>query len=462
MTSFNEYDEALGGVLDHDDNGNLTDDGTRRYVWDGFNRLRRVTNLSGTTTIATYLYDADARRLRKDLPGLAGDLDYVYDGWQVIENYGHDDYMYNPEVPRRRFIYGAFINEPVVMEAEDMADFIRFYYHANTIYSIYGLSDSYGELVERYDYDPYGAHVLIVAGVRTPGALAEYYANPFTFTAHMLDPETGNHWMRMRYYHARLGRFVGRDPIGFQGGLSIYAYAGSSPCMAIDIMGLYDEDVHMGLTQMIAFGLGISRVGSALIASSNMETDTMFDPTIINNNNWMWHFDRSLDSVDSRLFLMSREFNRAAEACNYLRRMHDNADVAAQALGRALHPLQDYFAHGDFNRRMEAPSLGLGGMEKRYYWHNYTAPLSYSGSTSDVDNAGKDASGIAGRPTMAVMTLGKVLSNGDQVFWTRFHDGSIRISFVEQNTQDLLLEFIDYVRARSKPCGECRRMFLGE
>ena len=42
--------------------------------------------------------------------------------------------------------------------------------------------------------------------------------NPYTFTGRRLDDETGLFYYRNRYYHAQLGRFVTRDPIGYEGG----------------------------------------------------------------------------------------------------------------------------------------------------------------------------------------------------------------------------------------------------
>ena len=43
---------------------------------------------------------------------------------------------------------------------------------------------------------------------------------------------------RARYYHPGLGRFVSRDPIGMQGGINPYAYAGGNPVLYNDPSGL--------------------------------------------------------------------------------------------------------------------------------------------------------------------------------------------------------------------------------
>lgn len=63
---------------------------------------------------------------------------------------------------------------------------------------------------------------------------------PFLFSGQqgvITDPN-GLLYMRARYYHPGLRRFVNPDPIGFEGGNNWYAYAGSNPLMANDPSGL--------------------------------------------------------------------------------------------------------------------------------------------------------------------------------------------------------------------------------
>ncbi|SDP31704.1 RHS repeat-associated core domain-containing protein, partial [Pseudomonas cichorii] len=51
------------------------------------------------------------------------------------------------------------------------------------------------------------------------------------------DHETGLHYNRYRYYDPRVGRFVSKDPIGYAGGLNLYAYA-PNPVGWMDPLGL--------------------------------------------------------------------------------------------------------------------------------------------------------------------------------------------------------------------------------
>ena len=46
----------------------------------------------------------------------------------------------------------------------------------------------------------------------------------YIFTGREFDPETQIYYYRARYYLPVLGRFGGRDPIGYDGDADMYAY----------------------------------------------------------------------------------------------------------------------------------------------------------------------------------------------------------------------------------------------
>ncbi len=62
---------------------------------------------------------------------------------------------------------------------------------------------------------------------------------------HEIDWTTGLMSFRARWYHAKTGRWLSKDPIGISGGLNLYAFCGSNPVYYRDPFG---EDLVRGNT----------------------------------------------------------------------------------------------------------------------------------------------------------------------------------------------------------------------
>ena len=267
-TTFSEYtavgaastSSGQGAAQTCDDNGNLTGHGAKAYKWDAFNRLREVwTTGGGAAKIVTYLYDATNRRVRKDLVS-GTDIDYNYDGWQIVEE--HENAAANPS---RQFVFGSYIDEPLCMDVNTDGDTScidadgsqRLFYHQNSIYSVCALTDSTGAIVEAYEYDPYGKHWLIsgpgsdtqwfTADDTRAAMAASAYGNPYTFIGREFDAETGLHFYRFRYFSEVCGAFLTRDPLGSEVGNSTYLYCLSNPMQSLDPLGLESASNQQGL-----------------------------------------------------------------------------------------------------------------------------------------------------------------------------------------------------------------------
>ena len=98
---------------------------------------------------------------------------------------------------------------------------VRYYTHANHLYSVAATTNTSGQVVERYSYNAYGVRtVKNSAGV----TLAKSAVNQDRgFTSYKLDSETGLYFARARMYSAKLGRFVSRDLLGYIDGDSLYS-----------------------------------------------------------------------------------------------------------------------------------------------------------------------------------------------------------------------------------------------
>jgi RHS repeat-associated protein len=86
---------------------------------------------------------------------------------------------------------------------------------------------------------------------------ASTIGNSYTFTGREFDAETGLYHFRNRDYHAQLGRFMSRDPIGYGGSQwNLYEYVSGNPITRLDAYGLWwwDHDwIQLGLGGLLGF-----------------------------------------------------------------------------------------------------------------------------------------------------------------------------------------------------------------
>ena len=69
-------------------------------------------------------------------------------------------------------------------------------------------------------------------------SLASAINNPYTYTGQRDDPESLLMYYKNRYYSPDLGRFVSRDPVGYEAGsLGLYEYVMGWPTMLTDELG---------------------------------------------------------------------------------------------------------------------------------------------------------------------------------------------------------------------------------
>ncbi len=85
-----------------------------------------------------------------------------------------------------------------------------------------------GNVVEEIDYDEFGN----VTGDTASGGLT-----PFGFAGGLYDRDTGLVRFGARDYDARVGRWTGKDPMRFRGGMNLYGYVVNDPVNGVDPNG---------------------------------------------------------------------------------------------------------------------------------------------------------------------------------------------------------------------------------
>ena len=206
-----------------------------------------------------HAHDAAGRRIRKLLgtnpaaPTLA--LDYYHNtGGQIIEAHkdGVDDHPLEQYVWSPRYVHAPILrwrDGNTDGDLEDEGD-STLYYCNDANFNVTALvdgtsgSETFGQVVERYLYDPYGKVTFLKADwslqdgdEQHPAGTISACANELLFTGHRLDPESGLYITLHRHYHPTLGRWMQRDPKGYIDGLSLYAYLKSAPENATDPEG---------------------------------------------------------------------------------------------------------------------------------------------------------------------------------------------------------------------------------
>ena len=202
---------AGGVTFGYDARGNLTSGPPSTYGYDQENRL-----IASTGSTAAYTYDP-LGRLEEQTAGTTSRVLLGPDG-QVIGNVDTSGAI------QRRWIPGPGTDESVAWyEGSGTTD--RRYLSADALGSITAVTDTTGAALGINTYDPYG-----VGGGPNLGAVR------YTGQYHL--PTTGLYYYKSRVYAPALGQFLQTDPIGYNGGMNLYAYVGGDPVNLTDPMGL--------------------------------------------------------------------------------------------------------------------------------------------------------------------------------------------------------------------------------
>ncbi len=204
----------------YDPQGNLLeergDTWTKRYTYDAANRQTGIelTGLSETTPGCfrqVSRYDGEGLRYETEENGKT--ICFLYDRGELAEEAGEDSHT--------SYTRGY---APLVLTRNGAE---RSYFVPDEIGSTLFLLGKDHEIQKTYRYDAFG--VIKEETGEIP--------NRLTFTGQMYDGETGQYYLRARFYNPSIGRFTQED-IYRGDGLNLYAYCANNPVGYYDPYGL--------------------------------------------------------------------------------------------------------------------------------------------------------------------------------------------------------------------------------
>lgn len=229
--------------------GTLKRQGSIEYEFDGAGRLVSKYDSSEKDPSKKWVYSWDAKdRLRTVLTPTGGCWEYAYDpfgrrclkkgaGTEVRYIWNHDVLLHEIEAGKETRTWGFEPNgfRPI-FKIQGGSLFSIILDHLGTPRE---MLDANSKIVWSAHFDPWGNPL---AG---KGNLEDC---PLRFQGQYFDAESGLHYNRFRYYDPETGRFISRDPILLDGGLSAYQY-GPNPTHWVDPLGLCPEKLYRAMSQ---------------------------------------------------------------------------------------------------------------------------------------------------------------------------------------------------------------------
>ncbi|MGA0601536.1 RHS repeat-associated core domain-containing protein [Caulobacter sp. KR2-114] len=217
-------DAAVVTASGYDGNGNMTKDaaGARTFSYDKENRLTGGT-VSASSTSVTLAYDPLGRLNSQatTVSSTTTNTSFLYDGQRLSAEYDGSGNLL------RRYIHGPGSDEPIVWIEGGATSTDRRWLHADERGSVVAQSDNTGTVTQIYAYGPYGEpQDNFGSGSR------------FRYTGQIAIPELALYHYKARAYDPASGHFMQTDPVGYDGGINLYAYVGADPLNAADSRGL--------------------------------------------------------------------------------------------------------------------------------------------------------------------------------------------------------------------------------
>jgi RHS repeat-associated protein len=225
----NQYINAVGS----DSISNGTEHEVSAYKGVNYTYINdeRLASVASGSNSYQLVYDALGRCVKRTLNGAT--TYYIYDGEKPILEYSSAGAI------TAKNLYGKAIDEILIRTDLTVTPNRVLYYQQDHEGSVTHLTDANGALMEKYQYDAFGAPTIKNAAGTVIASTA--YGNRFLFTGREYATTFGIYEYRARAYHPGLGRFTSEDPMGFAAGdYNLFRYCHNDPEDRTDPMGLDD------------------------------------------------------------------------------------------------------------------------------------------------------------------------------------------------------------------------------
>lgn len=262
----NQVTTHAGKAYTYDLDGNLTTIAGNEFsaTYTPENRPNQITRPTG---VVQYTYDADGLRVKRAVTGgVTNQFHYAPDDRLLFTTDGAGNLT-------ARYIWSGPMLAAVL--TGNSLDTNLGYAHLGRLGNVLALTDAGGEVTAKYAYQPYGA-------VHREGGSD---SDLFTFAGGLgiQDEGGGLFYMKNRFYDATTGRFLQRDPLGFEGGVNLYAYANNNPLSYLDPTGMASASewfwwgvnkavkttvtVGTGAATFVAVGAGLPGLAAGAVAA---------------------------------------------------------------------------------------------------------------------------------------------------------------------------------------------------
>ncbi len=309
--SYDDADHLTGFKRDIGKNGTFETSAAYTYDASG-QRTRSVVTSGSVTTTTTYTYDGLTLLSATSVVGTATtSVGYVNDsaGRPVAA------YVSLPDTTTPVFVWIVTDQRGDVLE----------------------LLDKHGDPLAYHAYTPYGEVLSTevrapASGITTTVASGVRDAVELRFAGYSWDDESGLYYCSQRYYDPMTCQWITKDPARADGEESAYQYCGGDPVGKVDPSGEWGNSVHHDKT--LEWCRNFAYRGR--VADGDQEADD--DPATKGG-----HLHPAMHGYKGATTYKKTTFNKAVKI--WKKGGKANHRLAATVFGRALHTLQDIYAH---------------------------------------------------------------------------------------------------------------------